>query len=137
MKTLLHCHCCIQIITHHFLLSKVSPPIHTLLWINADLLYPILCPWKYSISHKLLYCPVRILSCFHGNQHYIASCYIMLVMTDNGEWQTMRYNRQWWITYNGNYKQWGNIYNGINIGRYQNPYNGNDRQWEIKDNWKL
>ncbi len=28
-------------------------------------------------------------------------------MTDNGEWQTMEYYRQWWITYNRNNKQWG------------------------------
>ncbi len=57
INTLLHCHFCIQIITDHFLLSKVSCPIHTIPGINAHLLYPILCPWKYSIRHKLLYCP--------------------------------------------------------------------------------
>ncbi len=60
MNTLLHCHFCIQIITDHFLLIKVSQPIHTIPGINAHLLYPILCPWKYSIRHKLLYCPVCI-----------------------------------------------------------------------------
>ncbi len=75
VNTLLHCHFCIQIITHHFLLSKVSLPIHAILSINADLLYAMLFPWKYSISHKLLYCPVCIFSCFHGNQHCVASCH--------------------------------------------------------------
>ncbi len=43
--------------------------------INAHLLYPILCPWKYSIRHKLLYCPVCIFGCFHVNQHCVASCH--------------------------------------------------------------
>ncbi len=66
-------HFCIQIITDHFLLSKVSHPIHTIPGINAQLLYPILCPWKYSIRHKLLYCSVRIFGCFHGNQCCVAS----------------------------------------------------------------
>ncbi len=47
-------------------------PIHTIPGINAHLLYPILCPWKYSIRH-LLYCPVCIFG-FHGNQHCVASC---------------------------------------------------------------
>ncbi len=75
MNRLLHCHFCIQIITDHFLLSKVSHPIHTILGINAHLLYPILCPWKYSIRHKLLYCPVCIFGCFHGNQRCVASCH--------------------------------------------------------------
>ncbi len=73
MNTLLHCHFCIQIITDHFLLSKVSHPIHTIPGINAHLLYPILCPWKYSIIHKLLYCAVCIFGCFHGNQCCVAS----------------------------------------------------------------
>ncbi len=72
MNTLLHCHFCIQIITDHFVLSKVSHPIHTIP-INAPLLYPILCPWKYSIRHKLLYCPVCIFACFHSNQRCVAS----------------------------------------------------------------
>ncbi len=75
MNTLLHCHFCIQIITDQFLLSKVSHPIHTISRINAHLLYPILCPWKYSITHKLLYCPVCIFDCFHDNQHCVASCH--------------------------------------------------------------
>ncbi len=75
MNTLLHCHFCIQIITDHFLLSKVSLPIHTIPGINAHLLYPILYPWKYSIRHKLLYCPVCIFGCFHGNQRCVASCH--------------------------------------------------------------
>ncbi len=69
---ILHCHFCIQIITDHLLLSKVSHPIHTIPGINGHLLYPILYPWKYSIRHKLLYCPVCILG-FHGNQRCIAS----------------------------------------------------------------
>ncbi len=60
MNTLLLCHFCIQIINDPFLLSKVSHPIHTIPEINAHLLYPILCPWKYSIRDKLLYCPVCI-----------------------------------------------------------------------------
>ncbi len=72
VNTLLHCHFCIQIITHHFLLSKVSRPIHTKPGINAHL-YAILCPWKYSIRHKLLYCPVCIFGCFHDNQCCVAS----------------------------------------------------------------
>ncbi len=75
MNTLLYCHFCIQMITHHFLLSKVSRPIHTIPGINAHLLYPILCSWKYSIRHKLLYCPVCFFDYFHGNQHCVASCY--------------------------------------------------------------
>ncbi len=75
MNTLLHCHFCIQIITDHFLLIKVSHSIHTIPGINAHLLYPILCSWKYSITHKLLYCPVCIFGCFHGNQRCVASCH--------------------------------------------------------------
>ncbi len=75
MNTLLHCHFCIQIITHHFMLSKVSRPIHTIPGINAHLLHPILCPWKYSIRHKLLYCPICIFGCFHGNHHCVVSCH--------------------------------------------------------------
>ncbi len=73
MNTLVHCHFCIEIITDHFLLSMVSCPIHTIPGINAHLLYPILCPWKYFIRHKLLYCPVCIFGCFHGNQRCVAS----------------------------------------------------------------
>ncbi len=61
VNTLLDCHFWIQIITDHFLLNKVSHPIHTMPGTNAHLLYPILCPWKYSIRHKLLYCLVCIL----------------------------------------------------------------------------
>ncbi len=72
MNTLLHCHFCKQLITDHFLLSKVSHHIYTIPGINAHLLYPILCPWKYSIRHKL-YCPVCIFGCFHGNQRCLAS----------------------------------------------------------------
>ncbi len=49
MNTLLQCHFCIQIIINDLLLSKVSGPIHTIPGINTHLLYPILCPWKYSI----------------------------------------------------------------------------------------
>ncbi len=75
MNTLLHCHFCIQIITDHFLLIKVSHTIHTIPGINAHLLYPILCLWKYSMRHKLLYCPVCFFGCFHGNQHCVASCH--------------------------------------------------------------
>ncbi len=75
MNTLLHCHFCMQIIPDHFLLIKVSHPIHTIPGINSHLLYPILCPWKYSIRHKLLYCPVCMFGCFHGNQCYVASCH--------------------------------------------------------------
>ncbi len=74
VNTLLLCHLCIQIITHHFLLNKVSHPVHTIQGINAHLLYPILCPRKYSIRHKLLYCPVCILGCCYGNQCCEASC---------------------------------------------------------------
>ncbi len=73
MTTLLHCHFCIQIITDHFLLIKVSHPIHTIPGINAHLLYHILCSWKYSIKQKLLYCPVCIFGCFHGNEICVAS----------------------------------------------------------------
>ncbi len=73
INTLLLCHFCIQIITDHSLQSKVSHPIHTIPAINAHLLYPILCPWKYSIRHKLLYCPVCIFGCFHGNHRCVAS----------------------------------------------------------------
>ncbi len=73
MNTLLHCHFCIQIITDHFLLNQVSHPIHNIPGINAHLLYPILCPRKYSIRRKLLYCPVCIFCCFHGNQRCVAS----------------------------------------------------------------
>ncbi len=61
VNTLLHCHFCIQIITNNFLQSKVSHPIPG---INAHLLYPIVCPWKYSIRHTLLYCPVCIVYCW-------------------------------------------------------------------------
>ncbi len=75
INTLLHCYFCIQIITDHFLLSKVSRPIHTIPGINAHLLYPILCSWKYSISHKLLYCSLCIFGCFHDNQRCVASCH--------------------------------------------------------------
>ncbi len=49
--------------------EQVLTPIHTIPGINAHLLYPILCPWKYSISH------VCIFGCFHGNQHCVASCH--------------------------------------------------------------
>ncbi len=76
VSTLLHCHFCIQIITHHFLLSKVSRPIHTIPGINAYLLYPILLQWKYSIRHKLLYCPVCVFGC---NQRCVASCIISIL----------------------------------------------------------
>ncbi len=75
VNTLLHCHFCVQIITDHFLLNKVSHPIHIIPGINAHLLYPMLCPWKYSIRHKLLYCPVYMFGCFHGNQYCVASCH--------------------------------------------------------------
>ncbi len=75
VNTLLKCHFCIQMITHHFLLSKVSRHIQTIPRINAHLLYPILCT-KYSTRHKL-YCPVYILICFHGNQHCVASCHYL------------------------------------------------------------
>ncbi len=75
MNTFLDCHFCIQIITDHFLLSKVSRPIHTIPGINAHLLYPILCPWKYFIRHKLLYCPACIFGSFHGNQPCVVSCH--------------------------------------------------------------
>ncbi len=74
-NTLLHCHFCIQIIARHFLLTKVSPNINTIPWINTHLLYPILFLCEYSISHKLLYCPVCIFWCFPGNQHCIISCH--------------------------------------------------------------
>ncbi len=49
--------------------SLPAKPIHT------HLLYPILCTWKYSIRHKLLYCPRCIFGCFHGNQRCVASCH--------------------------------------------------------------
>ncbi len=75
MTTLLHCHFCIQMITHHFLPSKVSRPIHTIPAINAHLLYLLLCPWKYSVKHKLLNGPVCIFGYFHGNQRCVASCH--------------------------------------------------------------
>ncbi len=71
--TFLHYQFCIQLITDHFLLSKFSHLIHTIPGINAHILSPILCPWKYSIRRKLLYCPVCIFGCFHGNQRCVAS----------------------------------------------------------------
>ncbi len=84
MNTLLHCHFCIQIITDHFLLSKVSRPIHTIPGMNAYLLYPILCPGKYSIRHKLLYCPVCIFGCLHGNQCCVASYHYFYTLGGGG-----------------------------------------------------
>ncbi len=92
MNTLLHCHYCIQIITNHLQLSKVTRPIHTIPGINAHLLYPILCLWKYSIIHKLLYYPLCIFGYFHGNQCCVASCHYFYTWGFYRKWKSL----VWW-----------------------------------------
>ncbi len=57
MSTLLYCHFRIQIITDHFMLSKVSHPIHTIPGINAHLLYPMLFPLEVFYQTQIIILP--------------------------------------------------------------------------------
>ncbi len=68
MNTLLHCHFCIQIITHHFLLSKVSRPIHTI-------------PGIKHTYYTLFYAPGSILS--DTNYYIVLYLFVVVSMATN------------------------------------------------------
>ncbi len=98
MYTLLHCHFCIQIITNHFLLSKVSHPIHTIPGMNkCTLIIPYLMPLEVFYQTQIIILPCMYFGCFHGNQRCVASYHyfytwgfyrkwISLVRWDHVDW---------------------------------------------------